>query len=113
MTNHSKKSLPSPARPLSGSVLVLLCVLIAVFGAALAFYAMLGLPHNEHAGMGAARGWAQFLLAGAVPVSAIVGVVGGAKLHSNGDGAALALSGLATALLCFGGWLLAFFNWAA
>ena len=110
MTSHAKKSLPSPARPVSGSVVVILCVLIAVFGVALAFYAMLGLPHNEHSGMDASRGWAQFLLAGAVPVSAVAGIVGGAKLHSNGDGAALALSGLAAALLCFGGWVLVFFT---
>ena len=113
MRSHSQRSVPSAARPVSGSVLVLLCVLIALVGVALASYAMLGLPSNEHSGMDAARGWVQFFLAGSVPLAAIIGVVGGAKLYSNGDGAALALGGLGLALLCFGGWVLLFFNWGA
>ena len=113
VTSHSKRSLPSAARPVSGSVLVLVCLLIAILGVALAFYAMLGLPSNEHSGMDAARGWVQFLFAAAVPLSATAGVVGGAKLYSGEAGAGLALAGLATALLCVGGWVLVFFNWTA
>lgn len=96
-----------------GAALEGLSICVATAGAALALYAMLGLPSNDHSGLGAVEGWAQFVFAVGVPLAACVAVVGSQRFRSGHCGPARAVAALSASGLSAIAWALIFFDWSA
>lgn len=104
--SHPERPPGSRRKPVVGSALAIVSALVVALGVALALYATLGLPSNEHSSLGPVLGWVQFGLASGVPLAAAVAILGAARLRSGEAGPQLALVALVTALVCLVGWVL-------
>lgn len=103
---------PPPTRPFAvlGLALEVGYATIAVLGVLLTLYASLCLPTNGHCGLTDTRGWIQFGCAVAVPVVALIAVKECDSLRRGSRSLARALVSLTLAPVCFGAWLLVFFE---